>query len=875
MKQDLFGVPLFWNAIVFETNGGGGGGGSSSSDDDDGPQLSSSAQSQVGEVRQDERGNWYAVKQIEGTNALGRDYSIDPKDNRQGPTFGRNVSDDIEEMFPDEVAAAGGSSEFQGSIKDTFKDTDVASAGFDPTTNTYTYSPITPDVDPLSLDLPMGGPGTFPVGSMPAADPIDYTMSVGEAGRGGLDSAAPTQGITSLSPVVNLDTTGFGTSDLTSDRGSSFSYDPRGDQIVSPTGTGIGLTTGQGQDNNPNQTDDILSTTTGMVGVDDSGNLVQYGMGDDSTPTGGEYFDMADNELLKNADGTLFSGTYEGVEYTDGVPSEEIVMSQGVVPDPNILDDLTNPFIFPTNVADVQTPGAINPQVFADQVAAGILSPTTYDGNTIGIPAPAGVSFRKLDDGFFQVIDTETGAVLAALKPGSVTVTTGGTGDTAESLTSELPDFDKVFVIKQASDLGIPIFDENGKVTQEYLNFEKTLEDFSYTDQVVKSGQFVNPGEGVQMADATSLIDAGQTVASGTGDLGLGFGEIPPEVTNITLIDGSQLPSPVETEVTELPPLDEIVTGGGGGGASPDIGSGGTNLIETVFSGGGGGGQINEPNQGGSTDITEGSEIQIAGADPNVVQVLDGTGVADGTGDVTSVVGTSITPTGTDVSGETGSGITTLTGASTTGEGQTGDGEGITTLTGTSDATTTGTGDLTGDGDGETDDIGLDGENLGGTGDDIGVTGDGGVGVTGTDTVTTGGTGGDGDGDTGGEGTGDEEGDGGTDGDGEGTGDGDGDGDGSGTGPGTGDGTGGGDGTGDGPGTGPGDDDDDDDDDDDVVEEDEAPFECPEGYVAKKVGGKWVCRVEQEDFDGVRPLIRPRYEDVQIASAYTPIKLGT
>ena len=63
---------------------------------------------------------------------------------------------------------------------------------------------------------------------------------------------------------------------------------------------------------------------------------------------------MADNELLKNADRTLFSGTYEGVEYTDGVPSEEIVMSQGVVPDPNILDDLTNPFIFPTNVADVQ-----------------------------------------------------------------------------------------------------------------------------------------------------------------------------------------------------------------------------------------------------------------------------------------------------------------------------------------------------------------------------------------------------------------------------------------------------------------------------------------------------------------------------------------
>lgn len=875
MKQDLFGVSRFWNAIVFETNGGGGGGGSSSSDDDDGPQLSGSAQSQVGEVRQDENGNWYAVKQIEGTNALGRDYSIDPKDNTQGPTFGGNVSEDIEDMFSDEVAAAGGSSDFQGSITDTFKDTDVGSSGFDPTTNTYTYSPITPDVDPLSLDLPMGGPGTFPVGSMPGV--VGQGQDNNPNAEGGGDfTFQPTV-------VTSLDTGNFGTSDLTSDAsgfGDDF-YDPRGNQIVSPTGTGIGLTTttGQGQDNNPNQTDDILSTTTGMVGVDDSGNLVQYGMGDDSTSTGGEYFDMADNELLKNADGTLFSGTYEGVEYTDGVPSEEIVMSQDVVTS-GALDDLITPFVFPTNVADAGTSGVINPQVFADQVAAGILSPTTYDGNTIGIPAPAGVSFRKLDDGFFQVIDTETGAVLAALKPGSVTVTLGETGDTADPLTSELPDFDKVFVIKQASDLGIPIFDENGNVTQEYLNFEKTLGDFSYTDQVVKSGQFVNPGEGVQVADATSLINAGQTVASGTGDLGLGFGEIPPEVTTISLIDGSQLPSSVETEVTELPPIDETVTGGGGGGASPDIGSGGTNLIETVFSGGGGGGQINEPNQGGSTDITEGSEVQIAGADPSVVQVLDGTGVADGTGDVTSVVGTSITPTGTDVSGETGSGITTLTGASTTGEGQTGDGEGITTLTGTSDATTTGTGDLTGDGGGDTDDIGLNGENLGGTGDDIGVTGDGGVGVTGTDTVTTGGTGGTGDGDTGGEGTGDDEGEGGTDGEGEGTGDGEGDGDGSGTGDGTGTGTGGGDGDGDGTGTGSGDDDDDDDDvvveeDDDDDEEDEAPFECPEGYVAKKVGGKWVCRIEQEDFDGVRPLIRPRYEDVQIASAYTPIKLGT
>jgi hypothetical protein len=51
--------------------------------------------------------------------------------------------------------------------------------------------------------IPTGGPGTFTVGSLPAAsasltdaeqidNTIDYTVSQGEAGRGGLDSAAPT-----------------------------------------------------------------------------------------------------------------------------------------------------------------------------------------------------------------------------------------------------------------------------------------------------------------------------------------------------------------------------------------------------------------------------------------------------------------------------------------------------------------------------------------------------------------------------------------------------------------------------------------------------------------------------------------------------------
>ena len=90
-----------------------------------------------GTVKQDENGNWYAVTGVEGSNVTGRDYSIDPKDNSQGPTFGGNVSKNVEETFAEEVAAAGGSSDFEGSILDTFKDTDVDSLGYDAATGTY------------------------------------------------------------------------------------------------------------------------------------------------------------------------------------------------------------------------------------------------------------------------------------------------------------------------------------------------------------------------------------------------------------------------------------------------------------------------------------------------------------------------------------------------------------------------------------------------------------------------------------------------------------------------------------------------------------------------------------------------------------------
>lgn len=128
----------------------------------------------VGTVEQDENGNWYAVVQIEGSNAFGRDYSIDPKDNSQGPTFGKNVSDKIEDLFPEEVAAAGGSSEFEGSILDTFKDTDVDSLGYDPATGTYN-----PVVEAPS-DIAQPGDTDIPEVTTELIEGEDYTPTAAE-----------------------------------------------------------------------------------------------------------------------------------------------------------------------------------------------------------------------------------------------------------------------------------------------------------------------------------------------------------------------------------------------------------------------------------------------------------------------------------------------------------------------------------------------------------------------------------------------------------------------------------------------------------------------------------------------------------------------
>jgi hypothetical protein len=85
------------NVSAAANTGGGSnnnntGGGTTSNNNNSGTQLSASAASKVGTVAQDENGNWYAVVQSPNSNALGRDYSIDPKDNSQGPTFGATRS---------------------------------------------------------------------------------------------------------------------------------------------------------------------------------------------------------------------------------------------------------------------------------------------------------------------------------------------------------------------------------------------------------------------------------------------------------------------------------------------------------------------------------------------------------------------------------------------------------------------------------------------------------------------------------------------------------------------------------------------------------------------------------------------------------------
>ena len=169
----------------------------------------------VGTIKRDANGDYYVVKTNPDSNTLGRDYSIDPQDNSQGPTFGGNVSDYVAETFSGEVEAAGGSTEepefigFTQLLENivTGKTTDVPSVGFDAGTGTFdagaavteqtfdeafaanraagndTFewnggvytTDLAPAVDTAPV-IPTGGPGTFVPGSLPAAEYSSLTV---------------------------------------------------------------------------------------------------------------------------------------------------------------------------------------------------------------------------------------------------------------------------------------------------------------------------------------------------------------------------------------------------------------------------------------------------------------------------------------------------------------------------------------------------------------------------------------------------------------------------------------------------------------------------------------------------------------------------
>ena len=192
----------------------------------------------VGTIKRDANGDYYVVKTNPDSNTLGRDYSIDPQDNSQGPTFGGNVSDYVAETFSGEVEAAGGSTEepefigFTQLLENivTGKTTDVPSVGFDAGTGTFeTGAAVTkqtfdeafaanraagndtfewnggvyttdlaPAVDTAPV-IPTGGPGTFGPGALPAAEVEfgeDYTPTSAE-----LAAQLEAQGLTNITPA--------------------------------------------------------------------------------------------------------------------------------------------------------------------------------------------------------------------------------------------------------------------------------------------------------------------------------------------------------------------------------------------------------------------------------------------------------------------------------------------------------------------------------------------------------------------------------------------------------------------------------------------------------------------------------------------------
>ena len=491
----------------------------SSSDKDDGPQLSATAAAQVGTVAQDENGDWYAVVQNPNSNTLGRDYSIDPKDDSKGPTFGGNVSDNVETLFPEEVEAAGGSSEFEGSILDTFKDTDVPSAGFDAATNTYTYEPAaTQTFDEAFAENRAAGNETFtyngklyttelapeltgeellmsqdvvtqPTGLPTEVAPdffdqfgptIDYTVSQGEAGRGGDDTAAPTFNYQpNLNPelemLVSLKNSGV---DLEPneylkatvyEKEKNASISEPGVSVasavttadLSPTITNprIGYESGQ---------DALQSAPAYMTGLDGSGpNTVGqvtdafYGQGPgvDVSPA---YAIQDAAELAEMAD-----------RDNDGVPDGSIMDT--------IIDALT-----------LQDPISLSMKsTGAGDLAAGIKGVGAF-GDIIG----------SYDIGNYQVIDPNTGQTVNASLSGSPKPPTTAASEFVQPAVDYFQD------VSQSQFEKIP----------QVLQDEMTASQFTGSFEDLKNLNFPTVGEatprGVALNAAGELIDIGKDVAA-------------------------------------------------------------------------------------------------------------------------------------------------------------------------------------------------------------------------------------------------------------------------------------------------------------------------------------------------------------------------
>jgi hypothetical protein len=325
-----------------------------------------------------------------------------------------------------------------------------------------------------------------------------------------------------------------------------------------------------------------------------------------------------------------------------------------------------------------------------------------------------------------------------------------------------------------------------------------------------------------------------------------------------------------------------------GGDEDYGSGQGGMGFVDTPISGGGGG-DLGLP-EGGESPLSEGvtgstgsvdaqTDLEslssdtssdsldlrdTASDDPEIIvgtgDEIDFTAGDDSQPEIDTASDTEVISTGTGQVGVDENGDIVVYG--TDGAGETGTGSDATTTEGT--ATGEGEGDETGDDSGIMSvdvagvGVGSD-EGIGGLGDEgVGLTGGEGIGQAGEDAIIiSGGTGLEGSGDEEGSGTGTDEGTGGTGGEGSGEGSGEGDGDGEGSGDGEGE----GDDSGDGEGEGGG----------EVVTEDdeEAPFQCPDGFIAKKVNDQWVCVKEggsgkKQPYKGVRPRIKSYYKPIQI-----------